>query len=466
MSSEVRTHTPPAAEDTRAKAVEVRNLAKTFHIYRRPHHRLFQWLADRRGSGRDFAMTVKAVQDASFDVHRGETVVILGRNGSGKSTLLQMVAGTLTPSWGEVVLHGRVSALLELGAGFNPDYTGRENLKLNARIFGLSADEIREAEPAIEAFADIGPFIDEPVRTYSSGMYVRLAFAVAIHVVPDVLIVDEALAVGDVFFQQKCIDYIVNRMHDAAKLIVTHDVSTAARLGDRVLVMDKGELLFDGPPLSGIEFFTSLNLRDRAMSPATVLGRSRKGGTGTPAAAAAEVEPAPVAVAAGTRTAAEAVVTLTEDRSSNPESLRFLNVATGVGDGAARRWQERPAVTAGDTVVLATEFDLKVDLDHPIVGYLVRDRVGNVVFGQNTIGSAVTLAPLRPGRHRASLELKWPELADGEYTITLGVGEGQHPLHHFIVCWAQNIAAVVNSPPRPVHGMFNSDIKSIAIEPA
>lgn len=428
-------------------SISVQGLGKTFRIYRRPHHRLLQWWSDRSGSNRNYCLEVDAVHSVSFDVHVGETVVILGRNGSGKSTLLQMIAGTLTPTSGTATIKGRVSALLELGAGFNPDYTGRENLRLNARIFGLSTEEIEEAEPSIEAFADIGLFIDEPVRIYSSGMYVRLAFATAIHLVPEVLIVDEALAVGDVFFQQKCIDYILTQMEHATKLIVTHDVSTAARLGDRVLVMDAGRLIFDGPPLEGIEHFTSANLRDR-----TYLSVIE--------ASPAEPGPAQPTMASATHEVSDEILYLDPDKSSNPDILRFDSIAMRVSSdqGSNERSTLRPTLAVGDKLTIVTEITLKADVKDPIVGYLVRDRVGNVVFGQNTIGSALSLPSLPPGRYRIELSFDWPELAEGEYLLTVGGGDGKHPLYHSILGWAQNVVAVVSAPRRPVHGMFNSDI--------
>jgi ABC-type polysaccharide/polyol phosphate transport system ATPase subunit len=432
-------------------SISVRGLSKTFRLYRRPHHRLLQWVAQRAGSDKKYCLEVDAVHDISFDVGVGETVVILGRNGSGKSTLLQMIAGTLTPTNGTTEVKGRVSALLELGAGFNPDYTGRENLRLNARIFGLSTPEIDAAEPGIERFADIGAFIDEPVRTYSSGMYVRLAFATAIHLIPDVLIVDEALAVGDVFFQQKCIDYILTRMQHATKLIVTHDVATAARLGDRVLVIDSGHLIFDGPPLKGIEQFTSLNLRERAY--------------GTSHADDSNEDVVEVLGLAEEETS-EQVLALDPEKSSNPELLQFENVmmqvaSNGSGDG---RWVIKPTMVAGDRLTVVTDISVSTSVKDPVVGYLIRDRVGNVIFGQNTVGSSLGLPSLSPGRYRVAISFVWPEVAEGEYLMTLGAGDGKHPLHHSILGWAQNIASVVSAPERPVHGMFNSDILSAEVK--
>ena len=190
-------------------AIRVQNISKCYHLYDHPRNRLYQSVVPRfqRIIGRapsTFFREFWALKDVSFEVKRGETVGIIGRNGSGKSTLLQIICGTLSPTSGLVETHGRVAALLELGSGFNPEFTGRENVYMNGSVIGLSRDEIDTRFDDIVAFADIGEFIDQPVKTYSSGMYVRLAFAVIAHVNADILVIDEALAVGDVFFVQKC----------------------------------------------------------------------------------------------------------------------------------------------------------------------------------------------------------------------------------------------------------------------
>lgn len=227
-------------------AIVVRGLGKTYPMYARPHHRLLELLFGARG-GR-WRRDHRALQGVGFEVRRGETVGIVGRNGSGKSTLLQVLCGTLEPSAGEIRVQGRVAALLELGAGFNPEFTGRENVFLYGTVLGLGRAGIISRFESIAAFADIGAFIDEPVRTYSSGMFVRLAFAVAIHVDPEILIVDEALSVGDEAFQRKCFGRIEQlREKGATILFVSHSAGTVVDLCDRALWLDSGELLADGP---------------------------------------------------------------------------------------------------------------------------------------------------------------------------------------------------------------------------
>lgn len=218
-------------------AIVVSCLSKCFHIYDTPRDRLLQMLARGR---RQYYREFWAMRDVSFTIGKGETVGIVGRNGSGKSTLLQLICGTLNPSGGEIQTHGRIAALLELGSGFNPEFSGRENVYMNAAVLGLSREETEARFAEIEAFAEIGEFIDQPVKTYSSGMMVRLAFAVAINVDAQVLIVDEALAVGDELFQRKCYARIeALKQKGATILFVSHSGGTVIELCDRALLLDR-----------------------------------------------------------------------------------------------------------------------------------------------------------------------------------------------------------------------------------
>lgn len=228
-------------------AIRVSNLSKCYQIYDKPQHRLWQGLLRGR---RQFFREFWALRDVSVEIEKGETVGILGRNGSGKSTLLQLICGTLSPTRGEIEVNGRTAALLELGAGFNPEFTGRENVYVNAQILGLSQAEIDAKYNEIVAFADIGDFIDQPVKTYSSGMFVRLAFAVAISVAPDILIVDEALSVGDIAFRNKCMQRI-KELHEQGVtiLFVSHDLSTLQMICERVVWLNDGQLVSSGDPI-------------------------------------------------------------------------------------------------------------------------------------------------------------------------------------------------------------------------
>lgn len=237
-------------------AVTVDNLSKCYQIYDKPRDRLLQMLTRNR---KQYYKEFWALRDVSFSVAQGETVGIVGRNGSGKSTLLQIVCNTLTPSNGTVRANGRVAALLELGAGFNPEFTGRENVYMNASILGLSKEEIDTRFEDIAAFADIGDFIEQPVKMYSSGMMVRLAFAVAINVDPQILVVDEALSVGDELFQRKCFSRIEAIKNSGATILfVSHSGVTVVDLCDRAILLDRGELLATGKPKSIVGSYQKL----------------------------------------------------------------------------------------------------------------------------------------------------------------------------------------------------------------
>lgn len=235
-------------------AIRVSNLSKCYQIYSQPQDRLKQSIYPRiqRLAGKapkQYFQEFWALKDVSFEIKKGETVGIIGRNGSGKSTLLQMICGTLNPTSGSIQTNGRIAALLELGSGFNPEFTGRENVYMNASVLGLSNKEIDDRFDAIAAFAEIGDFIEQPVKTYSSGMLVRLAFAVAINVDPEILIVDEALSVGDELFQRKCFSRIeAIRANGATILFVSHSGGQIVELCDRAMLMDAGEKLAVGLP--------------------------------------------------------------------------------------------------------------------------------------------------------------------------------------------------------------------------
>ena len=221
-------------------AISVKNISKRFEMYANPKHRLYQMLSFGH---RTFFKEFWALNGVTFDVKRGETLGILGRNGEGKSTLLQIIAGTLTATSGSVEVNGKLAALLELGAGFNPEFTGRENVYLSGIILGMTRSEMDQKFPEIEAFADIGEHIDQPVKTYSSGMYVRLAFAVQACIKPEVLIVDEALSVGDEKFQRKCFDYIESlRAQGCSIILVTHSTSTVEKFCQRAILLRKGRV--------------------------------------------------------------------------------------------------------------------------------------------------------------------------------------------------------------------------------
>ena len=237
-------------------AISVRNLSKKFRLFNSPKERLIEALHPLR---KQYHREFWALRDVSFDIRRGEIFGILGQNGSGKSTLLQIICAVMQASGGEVQVNGRISALLELGAGFNPEFTGRDNVILNGAIMGLTRQEMLRKLPAIEAFADIGDFFDQPVKTYSSGMFVRVAFAAAINVDPEILVVDEALSVGDTKFQHRCFNRIREFMEQGKTIVVvSHSTDTLLRICHRGIVMHQGELRHIGPIKSAVNFYQNL----------------------------------------------------------------------------------------------------------------------------------------------------------------------------------------------------------------
>lgn len=245
-------------------AIKVENLSKCYQIYNQPSDRLKQFVLPRfqralGAASKQYFSEFWALNDVSFEVKKAETVGIIGRNGSGKSTLLQLICGTLNPTSGSIQIHGRIAALLELGSGFNPEFTGRENVFMNGAVLGLSREEVYQRFNDIAAFADIGDFIEQPVKTYSSGMVVRLAFAVAINVDPDILVVDEALSVGDELFQRKCFARIeAIRASGATILLVSHSGTQIIEYCDRAILLESGKQIFSGSPKDTVGLFQKL----------------------------------------------------------------------------------------------------------------------------------------------------------------------------------------------------------------
>ncbi|HRF48142.1 MAG TPA: ABC transporter ATP-binding protein [Anaerolineales bacterium] len=244
-------------------AISATDLGKLYLLYDRPQDRLKQALLWR--FGRSYGRPFWALRDVSFEVRRGESLGLIGRNGSGKSTLLQILAGTLQPTTGKLAIRGRVAALLELGSGFNPEYTGRENVFVNGALFGLNRADIENRFDDIAAFADIGEFIDQPVKLYSSGMFARLAFAVVSHVSPDLLLVDEALSVGDIRFQRKCLKHMEKLASSGTTIIlVSHDLHTVERFCSRAIVLDHGEAKIDADAQISTAYYQNLLLETPA----------------------------------------------------------------------------------------------------------------------------------------------------------------------------------------------------------
>ena len=254
--------------------IVVQSVSKVYHLYRRPSDRIRELLPF---SGKLHHRDFWALRDVSFSVAEGETLGVIGPNGSGKSTLLQILCGIIQPSGGRVSAEGRIAALLELGAGFNPEFTGRENVFMNGEIMGLSRAEVQRVFPDIAAFAEIGDFIDRPVKEYSTGMYVRLAFATAIHVEPDILIVDEALAVGDAVFSNRCIRKFEElKFKKVTVLFVSHDLGMVKQLADRAILMLDGRVAAEGKPSDVVNRYVGMVLarEERQEKPAATVSEA------------------------------------------------------------------------------------------------------------------------------------------------------------------------------------------------
>lgn len=382
--------------------IKVRNISKSYHIYERPEDRLKQMLArGRRVYGREFW----ALRDVSLEVRRGETVGIIGRNGSGKSTLLQIITGTLTPTSGEVTVTGRVAALLELGSGFNPEFTGRENVYLNGAILGFTREQIAQRFNEITAFADIGEFIDQSVKLYSSGMLVRLAFAVQACVEPDVLIVDEALAVGDVFFQQKCYRRIEElRQQGTTVLLVSHNMGDIKQLCERAIFLRNGEVVFSGDAADAVAQYLLQEQHERM--PLIGLEEERSEGF-------------------------EQVSTI---HIPLPHRSAFFDISAReqIGNGWAsctrvalvdQRNQPCRVFQQGDVARFIYEFELHHPIEVPIGGLDIENDKGVLVHGKNTLQFDYVVPQMMNAgeRIRFQQDVKL-DIATGDYTFEIGIG--------------------------------------------
>jgi lipopolysaccharide transport system ATP-binding protein len=390
---------------TESPAIVVAGLGKRYEIYDRPHQRLLQTILRGR---RTFYREFWALADVTLAIRRGETLGLIGRNGSGKSTLLQLVAGTLTPTTGIVRTTGRVAALLELGSGFNPEFTGRENVYLNGAILGIPRHEMDQAIAAIEEFADIGDFIDQPVKMYSSGMMVRLAFAVAVHVTPDVLIIDEALAVGDTAFQSKCLERI-RKMQRAgvAILLVSHAPNTIIEFCDRAAYIDRGRLVAVGNCRAIIERYTNDLI-------------SSYGGTTLPPVGARDL-----------RTEgemSESIPTAVVPRSIGPPPATEI-VAVTIADA---RGVPKQAFANGETVRVQFDVVFHEANPAPCFGIQIKSPDDIVLWTCTTQMMDLSL-PERPAGTRERFEWRLDaNFGGGRYVFALGTGDvssGQYLPH-------------------------------------
>ncbi len=417
-------------------AVEVRNLSKKYQIYGRPWEKLREILAL---GPRTIRQEFWALQDVSFAINSGETLGIIGENGSGKSTLLQIVAGIMRQTRGDCFVQGKVAALLELGSGFNPEFTGRENVFMNGAILGFDTSKMEERFDAIARFAEIGSFMDQPVKTYSSGMFMRLAFAVAINVDPDVLLIDEALAVGDLIFQHRCM-HRMNQLRDQGKtiLLVTHDLAAVTKFCDRAILLDKGQLLEDGKPDLVVQKYRAL-----------VFERERR--YGSPDGS----EPADLSVQATIEKGEIPVV-----RSIPNMDHRFGNgeaVVLGV-DLLDEEGKPTREVFGGQKVVVRVSARFTRDINRPIIGYTLRDRMGVEIAACNTSYAGQILPPARGGQiFTSDFSIVVPHMAAGSYSISPAVAKG-NVLKHDMCDWVDNAIIFSLKSEYLVYGMLKMDV--------
>jgi lipopolysaccharide transport system ATP-binding protein len=389
--------------------ISVQNVSKLYRLYQRPLDRMLGSLGAARRSA-DF----DALRNVNFRVEKGEVFALIGPNGSGKSTLLQIISGILQPTTGRVLCDGRIAALLELGAGFNPEFSGRDNVYLNGEIMGVSRREMDRAFPKIEAFAEIGRFIDRPVKEYSSGMYVRLAFSTAIHIDPEILIVDEALAVGDAIFSSRCIQKFEElRQRKVTVLLVSHDLGLVKRLADRAAFMLNGEVVMQGTPKDAVNRYVGFALE-----------QERATGNRAPDT--------------------QAAATSSFRHGDGASKIVDVQLVNSNGDSCR---SFRP----GDTIMVRVRATFHQPVSDPVVGILIRNRIGMDVFGTNTRLEGISLGGFAEGE---TLEIEFALdclLSRQEYTLTVATqywnGLSQDwldDLADFQVVDTKDIAGVLN----------------------
>lgn len=406
--------------------VSLRQVSKKYRIYRRPSHKFLElFLGKRRRLHREFW----ALREIDLDVAAGTTLGIVGRNGSGKSTLLQLVAGIHRQTRGDLWVRGTVSALLELGSGFNPEFTGRENMLMAGAVMGFTKRQMEERQEDILEFARIGEFVDQPVKVYSTGMFMRLAFSVAVHVDPDILLVDEALAVGDLIFQHRCIQRIRHlRSLGKTILFVSHDLQAVTQFCDRAILLEKGRMLEDGSPERVVQ-------RYQALVAAREAGREGErlqwSGTG---------------------------------RDDRLQIVRTVpHVHNRYGDGGARimgvllhssEGRVLNQAQIGEEVHLLISARILKDLETPIVGFTVRDRMGVEITSSNTSYAGLDLPPARTGEVlTVDFRIRIPELRPGSYSISIAVARG-NIWEHTIEDWIDNAYILDLTSPDLVYGMM------------
>ena len=412
---------------TQDYSIRLQNISKCFKRYGKPIDRLKEALQPGKQRSDDFW----ALRDISLEIERGETYGIIGQNGSGKSTLLQIIAGTLTPTSGTLQVNGRVSALLELGSGFNPEFTGRQNVFLNGQILGLSQMEVANKFDEIAAFSNIGQFIDQPVKSYSSGMMLRLAFAVAINVDPEILIVDEALSVGDVRFQARCMKRIRDLKDNGVTILfVSHDSSSVKMLCKKALLLNHGEQIMTGSPAKVVDRYVAMLSAEDPDSVAEELKAiaNRQTDKTKPSN-----EEQPTAFSVHQHGNKQVVIESVQLLDKNNESVDRLN--------------------HGDELKIAVQFIGKMQTPDLVVGISIRNLLGVVVYGTNTQFISGELLNIHP-EELFNIQFNCPcQLNKGSYTLTVGL----HSEEGISYDWVDEMVVFEVFNPSKCDGMVDLD---------
>nr|NIQ02991.1 ABC transporter ATP-binding protein [Nitrospinaceae bacterium]NIR56887.1 ABC transporter ATP-binding protein [Nitrospinaceae bacterium]NIT84204.1 ABC transporter ATP-binding protein [Nitrospinaceae bacterium]NIX36553.1 ATP-binding cassette domain-containing protein [Nitrospinaceae bacterium]NIY17633.1 ATP-binding cassette domain-containing protein [Nitrospinaceae bacterium] len=432
--------------------------------YKQPVDRLKQMVLPRLygvfGKSRRFHQEFWALRDISFNIKRGETVGIIGRNGAGKSTLLQIITGVLSPTSGSYEVSGKVAALLELGAGFNPEFTGRENVFMAGSVLGLSHQEIEERFDDIAAFADIGDFIEQPVKTYSSGMYIRLAFAVNAHVDADILIIDEALSVGDAFFSQKCMRFLRNFIQRGTILFVSHDIGAVQSLCERAILLKEGqiELMADSKAVAE-KYLENLYSQNQDVDGV------RNNGNKEDAECEDEED----------EFYDQRLKYINQTNLRNDlEIFRFNEQSPAFGNGGARildvsltdeTGKNLSWVVGGEKVSLNVDIEISQPVNNAIVGFFIKDRLGQELFGDNTfltyLGKPQTAEA--GSQLKAAFEFYMPVLPMGDYSVTVAVADGSQN-DHVQLNWMHDALQIRSNASSIGNGLIGVPMQKIKLE--
>jgi lipopolysaccharide transport system ATP-binding protein len=430
--------------------LEVKNITKNYKLYDKNLNRVLEYITLNK---KRFHSEFKAIDKISFKIKRGETIGIIGRNGSGKSTLLQIISQIITPSEGEVIIRGRVAALLELGSGFNPEFTGRENVYLNGSLLGLSTREINKNLQKIIEFADIGEFIDQEVKKYSSGMMLRLAFSVIANVNADILIIDEALAVGDALFTLKCMQYLRDFKKTGTIIFVSHDINAVLNLCDKAIYLQKGKIEAIGNTKEVIEAYQLSMQETMAKGKAQLIKINDEQNL--------------------KETQLNSKAEQLDQKRSKTLFKSNLEKATGWKSGFGEiksiklhslENKKLEVYSGGEYVKLEIIAKSNTKIIKPIIGFIVRDRLGQDLFGENTLVIKEKISSIEKNdKIKAEFNFRLPFLQNGQYVIMASFAEGdivENIQHH----WLNNAAIITVSSSNVRWGLVGIAFDSVKLK--